>query len=280
MSGPRPVTGRAGVIGSPIRHSLSPALFTAAFQAAGLDWRYDAFEVPAGEAPGFLAGEGAGLDGVSVTMPHKAAVIPVLDALDPVAERLGAVNCIARGADGRRTGHNTDGAGFLDALRADAELEVAGLRTLVLGAGGAARAVALALAEAGAREVLVVNRSGDRAAQAVELLGPVGRIGTPAEAGDAELVVNATSVGMGDDDGVPIDPALLGPGQTVVDIVYHPLETPLLRAAAARGAATVGGLGMLVHQAAHAFRLWLGRPAPVDAMRAGALAELAAREAS
>ena len=278
MSEPRAAGGRAGVIGSPIRHSLSPALFTAAFEAAGLDWRYDAYEVPEGQAVAFLHGAGADLDGISVTMPHKAAVLAALDGLDPVAERLGAVNCIARHGDGRRTGHNTDGAGFLDALRAEAGLDVAGLRSAVFGAGGAARAVGLALVEAGAREVVVVNRSLDRAERAVALLGGRGRVGSPEEAAAADLVVNATSVGMGDDGGLPLDPDLLGAGQTVVDIVYHPLETPLLRAAAERGARTVGGLGMLVHQAAHAFALWLGEPAPVDAMRAGALAALAARE--
>jgi shikimate dehydrogenase len=275
----RRAAGRAGVIGSPIGHSLSPALFTAAFDAAGLDWSYDAYDVPEGEAVAFLAGPGAALDGISVTMPHKEAVLPALDEVDPVAARLGAVNCIVRLDDGRRRGHNTDGGGFLAALRAEADLEVTGLTCAVLGAGGAARAVALALAEAGAREVVVVNRSAERAARAVALLGGVGRIGAAEQVADVDLVVNATSVGMGGDGGLPLDPALVGPGQTVVDIVYHPLETPLLRAAAGRGARTIGGLGMLVHQAARAFELWLGPPAPVDAMRAGALAALAAREA-
>ncbi len=272
------MTRQAGVIGSPIGHSLSPAIFRAAFAAAGLDWAYDAYEVSAGGAARFLTGEGAELVGISVTMPLKAEVIPALDELDPVAAELGAVNCIVRLPDGRRRGHNTDGAGFLDALRAEADVDVAGLRCVVLGAGGAGRAVALALRTGGAAEVVVVNRSPARAREAAALIGPAGRVGGPSDVGAADVVVNTTSVGMGTDANLPVDASVLHAAQTVVDIVYHPVETPLLTAARAAGARAVGGLGMLVHQAAHAFELWVGAAAPLDAMRSGAMAALEARD--
>ena len=271
------MTQAAGVIGSPIGHSLSPAIFRAAFAATQLDWTYDAYDVRAGEAARFLTGTGAELTGISVTMPLKAEIIPALDDLEPAAAELQAVNCVTRGPDGARRGHNTDGAGFLDALRDEAGMQVAGLRCAVLGAGGAGRAVVLALATAGASEVVVVNRSPDRARDAADLARTVGRVGQPSDVADAELVVNTTSVGMGDDRNLPLDPSLVHAGQTVVDIVYHPLETALLAAARDAGARTVGGLGMLVHQAAHAFELWVGDAAPVDAMRAGALTALEAR---
>jgi shikimate dehydrogenase len=210
-------------------------------------------------------------------MPDKEAVIPGLDGLDPVARDLDAVNCVVR-RDGQLWGHNTDGAGFLDALRLDSGVDVSGKRCVVLGAGGAGRAVALALWTGEASEIIVVNRSADRAQQSVDLLHGLGRIGDPSDIRGSDVVVNATSIGMGDGC-LPFDSALLTPGHVVVDIVYKPVQTPLLVAAAAIGARTVDGLGMLVHQAAHAFRLWTGEEPPVDAMRAGAVEALAEREA-
>lgn len=269
------MTRRAGVIGSPIRHSLSPAIFGAAFEATGLDWTYEAFEVAEGDAPAFVARVRGELEGLSVTMPHKAAVIPALDELSPTAADLGAVNCIARDGD-RLVGHNTDGAGLVDALVLDEGLDLAGRTCVLLGAGGAGRAVARALGAAGV-EVVVVNRSGERAAEAARLAGPRGRVGTPTDVAGVDLVVNATSLGMGGDSRLPLDATLLGSGQVVVDLVYHPMVTPLLAAATRAGATPVGGLGMLVHQAAHAFRLWTGEDAPVEAMRSGAERALAAR---
>jgi shikimate dehydrogenase len=270
----------AGVIGTPIRHSLSPAIFQRAFAACGLDWAYLAFEVPDGAAVAALGGMRAlGIEGLSVTMPHKAAVLPALDEVDPVAEALGAVNCVVRRGE-VLAGHNTDGAGLLDSLRLDEGVDVAGLRCAVLGAGGAGRAVAHALGRAGAAAVVVVNRTRERAVAAAGLAGPVGVVGPPEAVGDADLVVNATSVGMGDAGGLPLDAARLGPGQVVVDLVYHPLRTPLLDAAEAAGARAVGGLGMLVHQAGHAFALWTGEPPPLEAMAQGAAAALADRGGS
>jgi len=262
----------AAVIGDPVRHSLSPAIHNAAFAAAGLDWVYVAFEVPAGRgAEAVRAMDVLGIDGLSVTMPHKAEVAGAVDGLTSAAVALGAVNCVVR-RNGRTTGHSTDGDGFLWGLRDDLSVDPAGLRCVVLGAGGAARAVVLALAGAGAAAVSVVNRTQDRAVRAAALAGAVGSVGGAESVADADLVVNATPVGMGDDAGLPLDPSLLSPGQTVVDLVYHPASTPLLEAAASRGARTGNGLPMLVGQAAAAFTLWTGEVAPVQAMAAAVAA--------
>jgi shikimate dehydrogenase len=263
-------------MGAPVAHSLSPAIFTAAFAALGLDWSYAAYEVDEGGAPAFLVGAGAELDGVSVTMPHKAAVLPALDVLSPVAQELGAVNCIVR-VDGSLHGHNTDGDGLVDALRIDEGIAIAGQRCVVVGAGGAGRAVARALGASGARDVVVVNRSPERAAAAAALAGAAGRVGDATAILAADVVVNATPLGMGAHSVLPFDPAYLDAGQVVVDLIYHPEETPLLAAAAGQGARVVGGLGMLVHQAGHQLRLWTGAEPPLAEMHSGARAELAAR---
>ena len=263
-------TRLAAVIGSPVRHSRSPLLANAAFQAAGLDWAFVAFEVAPGKAGEAVAAmRTLGLGGLMVTMPHKADVMAHLDRLTPAAEALGAVNSIAWEGD-ELVGDNTDGPGLVASLRADSHLDPAGLRCVVLGAGGAARSVIWALGDAGAAEVAVVNRTEDRAAVAAALAGEVGRVGHEHDISQADLVVNATSVGMGAAEGsdgpVPLDPRLLGPAQTVVDLVYLPLETPLLRAAAACGARPVDGLGMLVHQAALSIARWTGQVPDVEAM--------------
>lgn len=287
MDGSEGISGHTrsvGVIGEPVRHSLSPTIFNAAFRAAGLDWAYLAFEVPEGAAGLAMAGVRAlGLEGVSVTMPHKAAVIPALDALTPDAEALGAVNCVVR-RGGELVGHNTDGPGFVDALQVDEGIELAGKRVVVVGAGGAARAVIRALAGAGVREVVVVNRTRGTAERAVALAGPVGRLGGAADVAGADLVVNATPLGMGvvvgadgTSEPLPVEPEALAPGQVAVDLVYHPAVTPWLRAARQRGLVTVNGLGMLIHQAAHAFRLWTSEEPPLEAMSAAALAALVHR---
>jgi shikimate dehydrogenase len=277
-------TRTAGVIGDPIRHSLSPVIFNAAFTAAGLDWAYLAFEVPEGAAGLAIGGMRAlGIDGLSVTMPHKAAVLPALDEVSPDVEALGAANCISR-RGGLLRGDNTDGPGLVDALRLDEGLDPAGRRCAVVGAGGAGRAVARALGAAGAAEVAVVNRSPERAERAAALAGPAGRVGTHDQLAGAEIVVNATPLGMGvvvttggEAEPLPFDVDRLGSGQVVVDLVYHPAITPLLDAARAQGLRTVNGLGMLIHQAAHAFRLWTSEEPPLEAMSAAAVAGLAHR---
>lgn len=278
-------TRAAGVIGSPIRHSLSPAIFNAAFAAAGLDWAYLAFEVPEGAAGLAMAGVRAlGLEGLSVTMPHKAAVIEGLDALSRDADALGAVNCISRRGV-LLHGDNTDGAGLLDALRLDEGIEVAGSRCAVVGAGGAGRAVARALGQAGAASIAVINRSPAPAELAVEVAGSTARVGTADDLETADLVVNATPLGMGvvvstagEPEPLPFDVARLGTGQVVIDLVYHPAVTPLLAAARDQGLRTVNGLGMLIHQAAHAFRLWTSEDPPLEAMSAAAVAGLGHRD--
>ena len=263
-------TRLAAVIGWPVRHSRSPLLANAAFQAAGLDWAFVAFEVPPGSAGEAVAAmRTLDLGGLMVTMPHKADVIAHLDRLTPAAQALGAVNSIAwEGTD--LVGDNTDGPGLVASLQGDDGIDIAGLRCVVLGAGGAARSVVWALADAGAADVAVVNRTEDRAHAAATLAGPVGRVGDEHDISQADVVVNATSVGMGAPDGahgpMPLDPRLLGPAQTIVDLVYLPLQTPLLRAAAAQGARPVDGLGMLVHQAALSIRRWTGVAPDVSAM--------------
>ena len=273
MRAPTGSTRLVAVIGSPIAHSLSPVLFNAAFEAAGLDWVDVALEVAAGDTARALDGMRAlGIVGLSVTTPHKEAAAALCDALSPEAELLGAVNCI-HNVDGVLTGHTTDGDGLVASVRIDHDFQVAGRRCVVLGAGGAAASVVLALVRAGAASVTVVNRTRERADRLVALVGGSAAACAPGDAGpalaEAELVVNATTVGMSSsDDAMPIDPSSLHAGQLVVDIVYRPLETALLRAAAARGAATSNGVSMLVHQAALQFEIWTGAKAPVDAMTA------------
>lgn len=266
----------AAVIGDPIRHSLSPTLLNTAFQATGVDWVFTAFEVAEGAAGGAIqAMRNLSLGGLSVTMPHKAAVIAHLDALSPMAERLGAVNCVARDAS-RLVGHSTDGDGLVDAL-GDEGFHPDGTRCVVIGAGGAARAGVAALAAAGAAEVVVVNRTPARAEAAAALAGKRGRVGTIGDVVGADLVVNATPLGMdgGAPGDVPFDPELLQPGQVLFDMVYHPTVTPIVAAATGRGVQAVTGIGMLVHQAARAFSIWTNEVAPVEAMSAAASAVLA-----
>ncbi len=267
----------AGVIGDPVRHSLSPTLHNAAFAELGFDWTYVAFEVPAGAGAAAVASMRVlGIEGLSVTMPHKDIAGAACDELSQAAQLLGAVNCVYRDDD-RLIGENTDGAGFVRSLRTQTGLEPAGLRTVVLGAGGAARAVIAALTAQGAH-VTVVNRSSDAAERAVA----VGRaaasaagaatdnvtVGPSASVGEADLVVNATSLGMNPGDPLPTDTALLHRGQTVADLIYRPERTPLLEAAAQAGAVTLNGVGMLLFQAAEQFKLWTGHDAPVRAMAA------------
>jgi shikimate dehydrogenase len=257
----------AGIIGDPVRHSLSPDLHNTAYRALGLDWVYVAFEVPAGQTTAALdAARALGLAGLSVTMPHKTDAARACDSLSDAARRLRSVNTVTPQPGGTLRGDSTDGPGFVRSLR-DAGCDPARTPTLVLGAGGAARPVVVALAEEGA-QVTVTARRPDAATAAAALVdgATVPWIERDAAARDAALVVNATPVGMGDG-ALPIPATALRAGQVVADLVYHPLETPLLAAARAAGATTVDGLGMLVHQAALQIEQWSGHAAPVATMR-------------
>lgn len=279
----------AAVIGSPVRHSLSPTILNAAFRAAGADWLFGAFDVDAGGGRDAIdAMRSLHLGGLSVTMPLKSEVAAAVDELSPSASRLGAVNCVAW--QGRHlVGHSTDGPGLVDALRIDEGWDPAGRRCLVVGAGGAASAAVTALADAGASEVVVVNRTERNAQRVAALIGDIGRVGADADVGDAELIVNATPIGMqgraevtpmrtgATPSELPFDPARIGSGQLVLDMVYHPLSTPTVLAAQARGATAVNGIGMLIHQAAHAYRHWTGEEPSLEVMSAAALAELSSR---
>ena len=239
-----------------------------------------AFQVAPGDlTPAVAAVRALGIGGLSVTMPHKAAILPLLDDVSASAVALDAVNSV-RVVDGRLAGDNTDGRGFVAGL-SSAGFHPAGATVGVIGAGGAARAIIAALGAADAASVVVVNRTPDRAEAAAALAGDVGRVGVVGDLADVDVIVNATSVGMataarGETPVLPMDVSLIGPDQVVVDAVYHPVRTPLLLAAAAAGARTVDGLGMLVGQAAVSFEWWTGVAAPLAAMQAAAVAALEA----
>ena len=269
---PTATTTLAAVIGSPIDHSLTPRLMNTAFASADLDWTCVAFDVAADRLPDALVGVRAlGIAGLSVTMPHKESAAACVDRLTAEAEILGAVNCITNEA-GVLTGHNTDGEGFVRSIVSGSGFDPRGRRCVVFGAGGAARSIVLSLARHGADEIVVVNRSVARAERCAALAGVVGRVvaldGAHSDLRDADLIVNATSVGMGDPnpDDVPFDASIVHGGQLVVDIVYRPLVTPLLAVARSRGATGANGVAMLAHQAAIQFELWTGVDAPIDAM--------------
>jgi shikimate dehydrogenase len=266
----------AAVIGSPVHHSLSPALHNAAFAQLDIDWVYVALHVAPGEGQRAVdAMRVLQLSGMSVTMPHKEIVARSVDELDPAAAALRSVNTVVPQSDGSLKGFSTDGAGFVASLAA-AGHRVGGRSVCLLGAGGAARAIADALGRAGAARVAVLNRTLATAQEAVQLAGEVGALGTAADVREADIVVNATSIGMGSED-MPCDPDSLRSGQVVADIVYHPRDTALLRAARAAGALTVDGLGMLVHQAVLQQQCWHGLHPDVQVMTLAAERELAAR---
>jgi shikimate dehydrogenase len=277
-----PITGAtrvAAVIGDPVRHSLSPALHNAAFAAGRLDWRFVAFEVAAGSGSAAVeAMRSLGIAGLAVTMPHKAEVAAAVDEVDPSARALRSVNTVVLRPDGSTFGASTDGPGFVDSLVARG-VTMGGSRIVVIGAGAAARSIVDALGRSEVSDIAVVNRSPARVPEVIGL-APMARPGSPVDVGAADVVVNTTSVGMAGSDGagdVPFDVGLLHADLTVVDIVYHPLRTPLLVAAERAGAATVDGLGMLVHQAVRQQELWTGvRPDPA-VLRVAAETELAAR---
>lgn len=261
-----------GIIGRPVDHSLSPVMHNAAFTALGLNWTYLAFPVDSERVPDALRGlAAAGCSGLNVTIPHKEAVIDHCSGASEAVRAIGAANTLIPDGSGGFRADNTDAEGFLRALDEAVPDDPAAGDVLMIGAGGAARAVAFAVRSRGGR-LRVANRTESRAAELGEVVPFTAEALTRA-ASDAGLIVNASSLGMGSD-AVPPELPLdgIGPGQVVNDLVYRPGGTPWSTAAAARGARTVDGLGMLLHQGARAFELWTGQSPPVDVMRAALLA--------
>jgi shikimate dehydrogenase len=259
-----------GILGRPVTHSLSPAMHNAAFQALGINAVYVPF--PVIDLTQAVAGlRGLAIGGASVTIPFKEEIIPLIDELDPKAACMGAVNTVVN-RDGRLIGYNTDWLGAVTALQS--QTGITGEHFLILGAGGAARAIAFGILENGG-QVTITDLDAPRAAalareMAVEAL-PLDAL----EQSPASILINATPVGMAPDlEGLPIDPELLSRFTLVMDIVYRPLLTRLLREAQAHGARTIDGLQMLIHQATAQFELWTGRGAPLEIMSGAAYAAL------
>ena len=277
-----------GIIGYPIRHSISPI-----FQQAALDYHkigavYQAWGVaPEGLAAFMEELRSPNALGINVTVPYKEAVIGYLDHVDDWARSAGAVNTIVN-LGGRLLGYNTDGLGFLRALKEIGNFDPAGCRALLLGAGGSAKGVALALAGAGASHLTIANRTLSRAeelaglvrthnlrADAIAIDPPDGALA--AASYDADLIINCTTLGMLHGQGeaeTPLSKERISAKALVYDLVYNPPETPLLREAALAGAASLGGLHMLVYQGAASFELWTGKEAPIDIMWKAAEAAL------
>jgi shikimate dehydrogenase len=272
-----------GVITDPNKQSTSPAFQQAAIDALGLDLVYERWPTePSGLATRITGLRAPTVLGANVTIPHKEAAMPLMDELDPLVQRVGALNTILN-RDGRLIGYNTDVAGFLRALREDGSFDPRGVHVAIAGAGGAARAVVVALCEGGAAHVAVLNRTPARAQRLVDdLRAHAGRTALEAldaspeswatVAARAELLVNCTSLGSaGAEEGssaVPID--VIRPEMLVFDLVYRPTETRLLRDARSRGARALGGLPMLIYQGAASFKIWTGRDAPVGVMMSAA----------
>ena len=271
-------TRLCGVIGDPIEHTMSPAMQNAAFEEMGLNYLYVPFRVKEEGLGKAIDGMRAlNMRGLNVTIPHKVSVIQFLDELDPLAEKIGAVNTIVND-EGVLRGYNTDATGFLQALL-EKDIEPGGKNVVVLGAGGASRAISFILAERGSN-LVILNRLLELD-WAEELAGRISEIFTKeVEALElnegnlagalekADILVNATSVGMTPDiDQTLVTSDLLRPGLIVYDIVYNPVRTRLLREAEKAGAETISGLDMLVGQGASAFELWIGMKAPVEVMK-------------
>ncbi len=261
---PTGITRIAAVIGDPVRHSLSPRLHNAGFAALGLDWFYVACPVAKGQAAQAIeAMRTLGIEGLSVTMPHKKSVAVAVDDLSPTAAKLGAVNCVRRDGD-RLVGENTDGIGFVDSLRSQLQMDPDGLTIVIVGAGGAARSIALAMAEHGAR-VGIFNRTATSAEEVVEIVGAASSVVQEEAIRDADVIVNATPLGMSNDS-LPFDPSLLSKGQSLIDLIYEPEKTALLLEAESLGVKTLNGVGMLLHQAGAQFQLWTGCEPPLREM--------------
>ena len=278
------MTARIGIIGYPLGHSISPAFQQAALDELEIDARYVTWPTPPEELAARVDSlRASDVLGANVTVPHKQAVMPMLDEILPVAESIGAVNTIIN-RDGLLIGANTDASGFTRSLEQEAKFSAARKRALIVGAGGAARAVAFGLAWEGVSELVIVNRTAERA---VELARDVSETtATDTRGGGYEdaltdesfdLIVNSTSVGMAggpEPAGMPPIESLLKRGVLVCDLVYNPQVTPLLSLARERGAWVLGGLGMLVYQGASSFEFWTEQAPPEDIMYAAALKAL------
>jgi shikimate dehydrogenase len=272
-----------GVIGDPIEHSLSPAIQNAAFRHLKLDFVFLAFRVKPADLENAVRGvRGLGIHGLNVTMPHKKAVTAFLDELDPTSKFLCAVNTILND-NGRLRGFNTDGVGASKALQENG-IALSGKKVLLLGAGGAAKAIAFQLAKE-VDELVLLNRTPEKATELAESLNQaLGKEVMGAKLSlktlrnnlqNSDILVNATSVGMHPNASQsPVPPEWLKPDLTVMDIVYNPVETKLARDAKAAGARVVSGVEVLIHQGAASFEIWIGCKAPVEVMRKAALRQL------
>ena len=280
-----PITGRTkiiGVIGDPVEHSCSPPMHNAALREMGMDYVYVPFHVKPAHLPAAVAGfKSLNVAGINVTLPHKRALLPLMDSVSREAELIGAVNTMVF-KDGMVEGHNTDARGVVASLREGGVDSLTGMKVVVLGAGGAAQAVVVGLALEGVERITLANRTMEKAVELAEDVS--GKTGVPAEGislyddrlqeliSASDLLVSTITASMDPSIPLAIDPDCLHGGLTVCDVVYVPPETNLLKAAAERGAKTVGGMGMLVHQGAISFELWTGRQPSVGTMRR-ALAE-------
>ena len=285
------MTKRIYLIGHPVSHSVSPAFQQAALDHLAIDARYEAMDVPETDVAAAVESiRGGDVLGANVTVPHKEAVIPYLDEVSDEARLIGAVNTI-QNRDRKLVGHNTDASGFLRSLHEEARFDPKGRSVLVLGAGGSARAVTVALAREGVDRIVIANRTLDRANA---LAGGISALGGKTDsislsedsirpaAAASHLIVNCTSLGMTGGPGeseTPIGAGIIPPHALVCDLVYNPRVTPLLREAEHAGAQVLGGLPMLVYQGAAAFEIWTGREAPVRVMFAAAEEALLARQA-
>lgn len=266
------------VLGQPVAENPTGVMQEAGFAALNLNWRYLTIEVPPGKLAEAMTGVRAfGMQGINLTIPHKVAVMQYLDEIALEARVIGAVNTVRREGD-RLIGENTDGKGFLRGVRLDGGIDPAGKRVVVLGAGGAARAIATELALAGAADIAIVNRTRARGETMVADLKNAGTgavitfhpwQGTFTVPHDTDLLVNATSIGLFPDvDAMPdVDLSQAKPDLLVSDAVFNPPETKLLRAARARGLPTLDGLSMLVYQGVIGFQMWTGQEAPEQVMK-------------
>ena len=266
-----------GLLGDPVNENPTGVMQEAAFAALGLNWRYLTIEVKPDKLAEAMTGVRAfGMQGLNLTMPHKVAVMDYLDEIAPAAKAIGAVNTVRREA-GRLIGENTDGKGFLRGVRVDAGVGPAGKRVVILGAGGAARAIATELALAGASDLVIVNRTQARGEAMVNDLHASTSAnvhfevwkGTYQVPSDADVLVNATSIGLYPDvDGMPdVSISDVNPDMLVGDVVFYPSETRLIQAAKARGLPVLDGLSMLVYQGVLGFEMWTGKQAPVQIMK-------------